>query len=116
MEVFDSMFRIFLIIGIVCSIFLITTSESRAGSIGPVIIDGACCFPDGSCEDSNSLSCIAGFQGAETTCSTVECPQPAPTAPTVIVPTMGQWGMIFSALLLGFYAVFRLRKRKGSEN
>lgn len=92
---------------------LMSFTESRGASFGIVIIEGACCFPDGSCEDSTSISCIAGFQGAETTCSTVECPQPAPT---VIVPTMGQWGMIFSALLLGFYAVLRLRKRKGSEN
>ena len=91
---------------------LMSFTESRAG-LGPVEIPGACCLPDGSCEDGTSLDCAAGFQGAETTCSNVECPQPAPT---VIVPTMGQWGMIFSALLLGFYAVFRLRKRKGSEN
>ncbi len=87
-------------------------TETRAG-IGPVIVDGACCLPDGSCEDGTSLTCTADFQGAETTCSTVECPQPAPT---VVVPTMGQWGMILSALLLGFYAVLRLRNKKGSEN
>ena len=90
---------------------LMSFTESRAGLI--VIVDGACCLPDGSCEDGTSISCAADFQGAQTNCSSVECPQPAPT---VIVPTMGQWGMIFSALLLGFYAVFRLRKRKGSEN
>ena len=84
-------------------------TESRAGFL-PVEIPGACCLPDGSCEDGTSLDCAADFQGAETTCSTVECTQPSG------VPTMGQWGMILSALLLGFYAVLRLRKRKGSEN
>ena len=95
---------------------LMSFTESRAGAI--VIDPGACCLPDGSCEDGTSISCVGvgDFQGDETECSSVECPQPAPTAPTVIVPTMGQWGMIFSALLLGFYAVLRLRKRKGSEN
>lgn len=97
---------------------LMSFTESRGASFGIVIIEGACCFPDGSCEDGTSISCVGvgDFQGDETECSSVECPQPAPTAPTVIVPTMGQWGMIFSALLLGFYAVLRLRKRKGSEN
>ena len=94
---------------------LISFTESRAGLV-LVIVPGACCFSDGACEDGTSLTCTADFQGAETICSTVECPQPEPSGPTVIVPTMGQWGMIFSALLLGFYAVLRLRKRKGSEN
>ena len=89
---------------------LMSFNESRAGL---VIVEGACCLSDGSCEEGPSISCAADFQGAETECSNVECPQPAPT---VIVPTMGQWGMILSALLLGFYAVLRLRKRKGSEN
>jgi len=93
---------------------LMSFTESRAGFIGPgpVEIPGACCLPDGSCEDSISIFCIGvgDFQGAETECSSVECPQP------LSVPTMGQWGMILSALLLGFYAVLRLRKRKGSEN
>jgi len=88
---------------------LMSFTESRAGFL-PVEIPGACCFSDGSCEDSNSLECAVGFKGAETECSSVECPQP------LSVPTMGQWGMILSALLLGFYAVLRLRKRKGSEN
>jgi len=32
--------------------------------------------------------------------------------PQVIVPTMGQWGIIISIALLGFFAVFVLRKRK----
>jgi len=87
-------------------------TESRAQGIGPVIDPGACCLPDGSCEDGTSISCVGvgDFQGDMSECSNVECPQP------LSVPTIGQWGMILSALLLGFYAVLRLRKRKGSEN
>ncbi len=93
---------------------LISFSESRAG-LGPVIIDGACCLPDGSCEDGTSLTCTAEFQGADTLCSNIECPQPAPSGPTVIVPTMGQWGMIFTAIILGLFAIQRLRSVKDSE-
>jgi len=92
---------------------LMSFNESRAGIFGPVIDPGACCLPDGSCEDSNSLSCIAGFQGTETTCSTVECPQPAPT---VVVPTMGQWGMVLAAMVLGLFAIFRLIRMKDLES
>jgi len=54
---------------------------------------------------------------------TVECldaiafvpPEPEPpSGPIVIIPTMGQWGMIFAAIVLGMFAVIRLRK-KASE-
>lgn len=41
-----------------------------------------------------------------------ECP-PEPGT-TVIVPTMGQWAMIITALILGFYAVLRLRRKTES--
>jgi len=91
---------------------LMSFTESRSGGIGPVIVDGACCLSDGSCEDGTSLTCAADFQGAETTCSNVECPLPVPT---VGVPTMGQWGMIIATILLGFFAVRMLRNRKDSE-
>jgi len=43
-------------------------------------------------------------------------PTPIPIAPVVIIPTMGQWGMIFATVLLGFFAVRMLRNRKDSEN
>lgn len=71
-----------------------------------------CCFPDGSCEDGTSLTCAAAFQGADTTCSNVECPQPAPP---VIVPTMGQWAMVLAAMVLGLFGILRLRNIKDSE-
>jgi len=52
---------------------------------------------------------------------TVECldaiafvPPEPPSGPIVIIPTMGQWGMIFAAIILGMFAVIRLR-RKVSE-
>jgi len=54
---------------------------------------------------------------------TVECmdaiafvpPEPEPpSGPIVIIPTMSQWGMIFATIILGMFAVLRLR-RKASE-
>jgi len=41
-------------------------------------------------------------------------PEP-PSGPIVIIPTMGQWGMVLAAMILGLYAVLRLRSMKDSE-
>jgi len=95
---------------------LMSFTESRAGVVpdpgpGPVDDPGACCLPDGSCEDGTSISCVGvgDFQGDMSTCSTVECTQPSG------VPTMGQWGMVLASVVLGFFAILRLRKLKDSE-
>ena len=37
-------------------------------------------------------------------------PEP-PSGPLVIIPTMGQWGMIFASIILGVFAVIALRRR-----
>ena len=49
---------------------------------------------------------------------TVEClnaiafgPDVEPSGPLVIIPTMGQWGIIIATILVGFFAVFTLRRR-----
>jgi len=51
---------------------------------------------------------------------TVECidaiafgptPEP-PSGPIVIIPTMGEWGMIIATILLGFFAIVALRRRE----
>lgn len=42
------------------------------------------------------------------------CPD-IPQGPTVIVPTLNEWGLIFTALIIGIYAVIRLKTKKGSE-
>lgn len=41
-------------------------------------------------------------------------PLPQESGPLVIIPTLSQWGMIFAAIILGMFAVLRLR-RKASE-
>ena len=40
-------------------------------------------------------------------------PEP-PSGPIVIIPTMGQWGMIIALIILGFFAVIALRRRTES--
>jgi len=42
------------------------------------------------------------------------CPD-IPQGPIVIVPTLNEWGLIFTALIIGIYAVIRLKTKKGSE-
>ncbi|HSG30320.1 MAG TPA: IPTL-CTERM sorting domain-containing protein [Thermodesulfobacteriota bacterium] len=37
------------------------------------------------------------------------------TGPITIIPTMGQWGIVIATILLGFFAVIRLRRVKDSE-
>jgi len=39
---------------------------------------------------------------------------PIETGPVVIIPTMGQWGMIIATIILGFFAVYALRRRTES--
>ena len=49
---------------------------------------GACCLPDGSCEDTTEANCESlegAFEGRGTNCSATECPQPTPT-PTPAPP------------------------------
>ena len=48
-----------------------------------------------------------GFIGAFQVIGTGE----PPSGPLVIIPTMGQWGMIIATILLGFFAIAALRRR-----
>ena len=53
-----------------------TGTVSLVKSLGP----GACCLPDGSCQDSDAEACAAAggtFQGAGSTCEQGDCPDPA---------------------------------------
>jgi len=45
----------------------------------------------------------------------IECEAPPPSGPVVIIPTMGQWGMVIASVILGFFAIIRLRRIKDSE-
>lgn len=106
------MYRTLLVIGIICSLFFITTPESKAGT--GAIPAGACCLEDDSCRDADALDCAEQYSGLFVEgmeCSEISCPFDEPSGPTVIVPTMGQWGMILATIILGLFAVLRLRKR-----
>jgi len=45
----------------------------------------------------------------ESTCPTPEPEEPS--EPIVIIPTLGQWGMILVTIILGLFAVLKLRRR-----
>ena len=59
---------------------------------------------------TNLGGCAVGGGGSDTPCSWCgtfcadECPAPAP-GPTVIVPTMTQWGIIFASIFLGVIGI-----------
>ena len=63
--------------------------------------DGFCCLVDW---DSICIS------EAESLCGNL-C-SGGPSGPIAVVPTMGQWGMIISTVLLGFFAVIALRRKR----
>jgi len=87
-------------------------------------------------EDGNTYRILVqGFSGQTgdfglaisddgTPCTPVDCefvapptPEPEePSGPIVIIPTIGQWGMVLAAMILGLYAIRMLRNRKDSEN
>lgn len=48
---------------------------------GPVEIEGACCFPNGSCSELSQLSCVTVgglYAGNGVSCASIMCPQPPP--------------------------------------
>jgi len=62
----------------------------------------------------NEGSCCG--QGGVAPMTACSCNGSTPTPePIVIIPTMGQWGMIIATILLGFFAIIRLRRIKDSE-
>jgi len=91
---------------------------------------GACCTGENNetcTPDVIECGCVGEFF-QDTSCEPNPCiepppltptPTPEPTPPppvqTIIIPTMGQWGMIIATILLGFFAIRMLRNRKDSE-
>lgn len=77
------------------------------------------CTTDGECDDSDICTddtCNSGV------CSNVfnsgndaSCVPPSPPPATTIVPTLNQWGIILTSIILGFFAVFTLWKNRDSE-
>jgi len=67
-------------------------------------------------DGSTSLVCtntdLARISAVEIFRGVFPCGEPPEeTGPVVIIPTMGQWGMIIATIFLGFFAVVALRRR-----
>ncbi|HSG31583.1 MAG TPA: IPTL-CTERM sorting domain-containing protein [Thermodesulfobacteriota bacterium] len=69
------------------------------------------------CSVTTEEECIGFYQGDFSICEINTCddpvtpPPPPSEGPTVIIPTLSEWGMIIATILLGFAAVLRFRKR-----
>jgi len=96
------------------------TEESHSGTVG-----STCCVDrvdqDG-CDNNDCELIVCAMSSS--CCSTVwdgECAAEAlescdvcsveESGPVTIIPTLGQWGMIIATILLGFFAVFAIRRR-----
>jgi len=74
------------------------------------------CEPNLSQAECDNESQNSEWQGAGQACEEFLCVDPqTPTGSTVIIPTMGQWGMLLVAVVLGIFAIIRLRSIKDSE-
>ena len=97
---------------LIVSLFLFFGIDANAGA-NPCTSDNIC-FDQGRCETLEKCSVEGGSEQPQTQCSwcgTV-CADSCPTTgPVTIIPTMGQWGMIFASIILGIFAVVALRRR-----
>jgi len=95
-------------------LFLISTPYANAGI--SLCTEAPCDDGESTCLNTQTCSIDSLPAGPQCSwCGTFcadECPEPE--GPTVIVPTMGQWGMIIAALFLGFFAVLKLRRKTES--
>jgi len=65
--------------------------------------------------DQLGVPCGTGSRRSICPCVAVAPPSAPPSGPIAIIPTMGQWGMIIASVILGFFAIIRLRRIKDSE-
>ena len=90
---------------------------SALSACPPGVVDG-CVTRNDSCDEENDV-CVdfpddsQCAEGEICDIDTGDCITP-PSGPIVIIPTMGQWGMIIATIFLGFFAVFALRRRTES--
>jgi len=92
------------------------TSVADAVAINPVMARAFTTGTDGGklVADGLTLASGSGTQGIVTRLVCGEPPPEPPSGPIVIIPTMGQWGMIIALIILGFFAVIALRRRTES--
>ena len=92
----------------IVSLFLFFRLDANAGA-------AMCSFEGCSISEELCLTACSVEGGVEGTpcewCGDF-CADSCPTTgPATIIPTMGQWGMIIASILLGFFAVFAIRRR-----
>ena len=98
---------------LIVSLFLFFGIDANAGA--NICTTTSVCFDQGKCEDIGRCAIGAESNPSSTDacswCGTF-CADSCPTTgPVTIIPTMGQWGMIIATILLGFFAVFAIRRR-----
>ncbi len=100
--------------GLVCFQVTDNKGECREQSGGGCNIADDCPVSnDPTCFDRVCESSTCGFVGTgDPSCEPAD---PTGTTGTTIIPTMGQWGMLLAAVVLGFFAILRLRSIKDSE-
>jgi len=81
---------------------------------------GGECQEPANCPVSNDTTCFDRTCDQAGNCGFVgtgdpSCERADPTGPITIIPTMGQWGMLLAAVVLGIFAIIRLRSIKDSE-
>lgn len=88
--------------------------DSRAGDL-PVIM-GACCIDGGDeCVVMAAQGCDGDsvYLGDDTVCEENSCS--SDPGPTVIVPTMNQWGIIFASIFLGAIGIVAIIREKNLD-
>ena len=97
---------------LIVSLFLFFGIDANAGA--SICIAQACQQSEEKCLNAEQFRCSVGGMSDQTQCSWCGdfCVDSCPiTGPVTIIPTMGQWGMIIATILLGFFAVFAIRRR-----
>lgn len=103
-------FTMFSLLFIVFSFFWISVPSANAGI--SLCTESPCHTDEGTCLDTQICSIDSFPDGPQCSWCGDFCADSCPsTGPVSIVPTMGQWGMIMAAILLGFFAVLKLRRR-----
>jgi len=106
------MYRLLVILSLMLSVFIFTPStQVQAGAL--FCVHETCQMSEGNCNDN--VLCSVNQIESEDPCSWCgtfcadECPS---EEPAVIIPTMGQWGIIFASILLGAIGIVAIIRER----
>ena len=87
-----------------------TPTPTPTSTPPPVTIEGCCIESQGVCDLTEASGCSVPpnieFMGIGTICSD----QPMCEMPPTSVPTMNEWGLIATAVMLGLFGLFTVRR------